>query len=270
MSTSSQLANADARQLADAVRRLFEQPRNVGGTVMANPPVVTVDERTNSLVVSATGNDWDTVETIIRQLDAAPQPGHKRYHQFAGDIRQRRRATSTASAASALQDDRDAYGLAQQPAHLSQEYFADTVKASDGNLAVANNTATVSQVQNLLDRLRTNMGQRVAVGSRNIAIRSADAKTAGIAWTKGPGGVQYAVANEGQLMGLLDIEQRQAAAEAQVALRGEVRQEAIVGTDARLANGRTVTISEGRRRPQRPGLRRRRGAGGPRRLSAGG
>ena len=108
---------------------------------------------------------------------------------------------------------------------------------------MANKAATVSQVQNLLDRLRVNMGQRVAVGSRNIAVKASAAKAAGIAWTKGPGGVQYAVANEGQLMGLLDIEQRQAAPETPVG-RGEVRQEAIVGTDARLANGRVVMISK--------------------------
>jgi autotransporter-associated beta strand protein len=147
------------------------------------------------------------------------------------------RDATTANQAGGLQ----ANGNWAQGANRS--YMGDAVQATGGNLAVVNNAQAVTQVQSLLERLRSNMGQRVAVGSRNILVKPASAKAAGIVWKQGPGGVKYAVANEGQLLGLLDLEQRQSAPEAQVAARGEVRQEAIVGTDARLANGGTVTIS---------------------------
>jgi hypothetical protein len=56
-------------------------------------------------------------------------------------------------------------------------------------------------------------------------------------------GVRYAVINEGQLLGLLDIEQRRAAPGAPPFLTQEVHQEAVVGTQAVLANGGQVTIA---------------------------
>jgi tetratricopeptide (TPR) repeat protein len=120
---------------------------------------------------------------------------------------------------------------------------AEGVQAADGNLAVANDAAAVARVQELLGRLRSNWGQRVAVGSRNILVRPTAAKAAGIAWKTGANGVRFAVVNEGQLLSLMDIEQRQAAVENPAAARGEARQDAIVGTEARLANRGTVTIA---------------------------
>ena len=113
---------------------------------------------------------------------------------------------------------------------------------SDGNLRIANDPVVVGQVQAVLDRLRANVGQRVRVGSRNIFIGSQTARAAGIDWVEGAGGVRYAVVNEGQLLGLLDIEQRDAAAPPPSIPR-ELGQDAVVGTQALLANSGVLDVT---------------------------
>jgi len=84
----------------------------------------------------------------------------------------------------------------------------------------------------------------VAVGSRNLFVDAGRAAAAGVKFAEGANGVRYAIVNEGQLMSLMDIEQRaEQNAEAVPDVPREARQEAIVGTGALLANGGTLTIS---------------------------
>jgi len=113
---------------------------------------------------------------------------------------------------------------------------------SGGNLRVMNDPVVAGQVQAVLDRLRANVGQRVRVGSRNIFIGSQTARAAGIDWVEGTGAVRYAVVNEGQLLGLLDVEQRDAAAPPPSAPR-EYYQDAVVGTQALLANSGALDVT---------------------------
>ncbi|MBE3070978.1 MAG: hypothetical protein IMZ66_12150, partial [Planctomycetes bacterium] len=123
-------------------------------------------------------------------------------------------------------------------------YTGGTIQVTNGNLSVANDPNAVQQVQVILERLRTNMGQQVAVGSRNIFVDEDVARGAGLGWQAGVNGVRYAVINEGQLLALMDIEQRQPPSAQQAAnLPRDVRQQAIVGTQAVLGNGGRVTIS---------------------------
>jgi hypothetical protein len=118
------------------------------------------------------------------------------------------------------------------------------LQVTNGNLAVANDTDIAGNVQVVLERLRTNLGQRVAVGSRNTLLTVDAARAAGIAWQQGANGVTYAVINEGQLLSLMDIEQRMPIGHRAAAPRGEVRQDAVVGTPAVLANGGMVSIAQ--------------------------
>jgi len=118
------------------------------------------------------------------------------------------------------------------------------LQVTNGNLAVANEPDIAGNVQVVLERLRTNLGQRVAVGSRNALLTANAARAAGISWQQGANGVTYAVINEGQLLSLMDIEQRMPIGQRAAAPRGEVRQDAVVGTPAVLANGGMVSIAQ--------------------------
>ena len=117
-----------------------------------------------------------------------------------------------------------------------------SIQAGDGTLAVTNNATISGNVSVVLERLRTNMGQSVSVGSRNIFVDERSARAAGVEWKKGANGVAYALVNEGQLLGLMDIEQAASNAAKAVAPQGDVRQDAAVGTPAILANGGVVAI----------------------------
>ena len=112
-----------------------------------------------------------------------------------------------------------------------------------GTLAVRNDPAAVQQVQAVLERLRLNLGQRVAVASRNLFVDAQAARLAGFRWETGANGVRYAVINEGQLRGLMDVEQRHAGAAAGSGLVRDAYQETVVGTDARLANSGVANVS---------------------------
>jgi autotransporter-associated beta strand protein len=118
-----------------------------------------------------------------------------------------------------------------------------TVRATDGALAVTNEATVAGNVNVVLERLRLNMGQSVSVGSRNIFVDERSARAAGVEWKKGANGVAYALVNEGQLLGLMDIEQRASNVAKAVAPQGDVRQDAVVGTPAILANGGVVNIA---------------------------
>ncbi|HUU91154.1 MAG TPA: hypothetical protein VM238_08090, partial [Phycisphaerae bacterium] len=119
------------------------------------------------------------------------------------------------------------------------------VHADDsGSLVVENRPDAVANVETVLERLRLNLGQRVGVASRNFYVDAGTAEAAGIRWKTGANGVRYAVVNEGQLRGVMDVEQRGTGA----ALSGQLPprdayQEAVVGTDALIANGVAVSIS---------------------------
>jgi tetratricopeptide (TPR) repeat protein len=116
------------------------------------------------------------------------------------------------------------------------------VRFSDGTLEVPNDPAVVGQVQAVLDRLRANWGQRVAVGSRNVYVAGAKARSAGVQWVEGANSVRYAVVDEGALLNLMDLEQRDRNAPPAGAAR-DVYQDAVVGTQALLANGAVVDLA---------------------------
>jgi hypothetical protein len=100
----------------------------------------------------------------------------------------------------------------------------------------------VGQVQAVLDRLRANWGQRVPVGSRNVYVAGAKARSAGIQWVEGANNVGYAVVDEGALLNLMDLEQRDNSAPPPGAAR-DVYQDAVVGTQALLANGAVLDLA---------------------------
>ena len=117
------------------------------------------------------------------------------------------------------------------------------VQVGDGsNLVVLNDPNALRRVEAVLERLRVNAGQRVAVGSRNLFVAGDAALAAGIQWSEGANGARYAVVNEGQLRALMDVEQRSPNT-ALPPLPRDVRQEAVVGTEAIVANGAVVNIA---------------------------
>jgi len=116
------------------------------------------------------------------------------------------------------------------------------VRFSDGTLEVPNDPAVVGQVQAVLDRLRANWGQRVPVGSRNVYVAGGQVGAAGVEWVEGANGVRYAVIDEGALLNLMDLEQRDRNAPPPGAAR-DVYQDAVVGTQALLANGAVVDLA---------------------------
>ena len=154
----------------------------------------------------------------------------------------------------------DSSGLGAQPAAQAGAYFFDAgedldsmagagrgpdsgrVQVTGGTLVVANDPASVSRIQTVLERLRTNMGQRVSVASRNIFVPGRTAGAVGVQWQTGANSVRYAVINEGQLMGLLDVEQRRHETSAAAASARNAYQEAVVGTEALVANGQVVLV----------------------------
>ncbi len=154
----------------------------------------------------------------------------------------------------------EAAGLGAQPAARAGAYFFNAGEAPDsmtgagrgpgwgrlhvtgGSLVVANDPASVSRIQTVLERLRTNMGQRVSVASRNIFMPGRTAGAVGVQWETGANGVRYAVINEGQLMGLLDVEQRRHETSSAATPARNAYQEAVVGTEALLANGQVVAV----------------------------
>jgi len=118
-----------------------------------------------------------------------------------------------------------------------------TINAGDGTLAVTNDATAAGNVAAVLNRLRTNLGQSVALASRNIFVDPGAARAAGIEWKNGANGVTYAVLDEGQLLSLMDIEQRVSNDAKAVVPQGDVRQDTVVGTPAALPNGATVNIA---------------------------
>jgi len=116
------------------------------------------------------------------------------------------------------------------------------VRFSDGRLEVPNDPAVVGQVQAVLERLRANWGQRVAVGSRNVYVPGGQVGAAGVKWVEGANGVRYAVVDEGAILNLMDLEQRDRNAPPAGAAR-DIYQEAVVGTQALLANGAVVDVA---------------------------
>lgn len=134
------------------------------------------------------------------------------------------------------------FGGADLGVSAGEGHFDNAVTVSNGTLVLPNDPTAINQVQRILDRLRVNMGQRVPVGSRNVLVPAEAAVNAGIQWKSGANGVSYAMANEGQLLALLDLEQR--AANAGVAAgTNEVRLDTVVGTSALVANGGVVEIA---------------------------
>jgi len=124
----------------------------------------------------------------------------------------------------------------QPPAQVTYETDGDA-------LVVSNRPVAVKKLGAVLDQLRQNLGQRVAVASRNVFLDAHTARAAGIRWKAGANGVHYAVINEGQLLAMMDVEQRAPSATAQAGRFRDAYQEAIVGTQALLANDLPVTIS---------------------------
>jgi len=116
------------------------------------------------------------------------------------------------------------------------------VRFSDGTLEVPNDPNVVGQVQAVLGRLRANWGQRVSVGSRNVYVPGHQVGAAGVEWVEGANSVRYAVVDEGALLNLMDLEQRDRNAPQAGAAR-DVYQDAVVGTQALLANNAVVDLA---------------------------
>ncbi|MGB2796261.1 MAG: hypothetical protein WBD44_03235, partial [Phycisphaerae bacterium] len=119
---------------------------------------------------------------------------------------------------------------------------SENVRFSDGTLEVPNDPAVVGQVQAVLGRLRANWGQRVSVGSRNVYVPGGQVGAAGVEWVEGANSVRYAVVDEGALLNLMDLEQRDRNAPPPGAAR-DVYQDAVVGTQALLANNAVVDLA---------------------------
>lgn len=121
-------------------------------------------------------------------------------------------------------------------------------KLDEARQAVANKAKELGTVNfNVEDIVQARgdekkLAEFVAVGSRNIFVDPASARAAGIEWKNGANGVTYALVNEGQLLGLMDIEQAAPSTPQAAAPQGDVRQDAVVGTAAVLANGGLVAI----------------------------
>ena len=114
--------------------------------------------------------------------------------------------------------------------------FVSPQVSTSGTVLDVEETMAVDRRQVVLHKLRSNLGQKVAVNSINLNNDAASAAGLGVQWNKGNNDVNYAVVDEAVLRSLLELDARQRQRGAVVAENGRL-QETIVGTDALLANG---------------------------------
>ena len=112
-------------------------------------------------------------------------------------------------------------------------YYDNGVAAGNGR-SWGNGTAAADPAAELGRRLTSNLGQKVAVNSLNIAADPATAARLGVHFQAGKNRVNYAVVDEAQLRTLREL----ATAGGQSRL-----QETIVGTDALLAGGQLANVA---------------------------
>jgi hypothetical protein len=116
------------------------------------------------------------------------------------------------------------------------------VSFTDGNVVVkGGGELTRSRANELIEKLRRNLGQKVLVESRNVAIAQREVGGLGISWTKGNNDVVFAVIDEGQFRALLELEGRSGRKTPMVL--NKQGQETIVGTDALLANDMRLNVA---------------------------
>jgi hypothetical protein len=106
-------------------------------------------------------------------------------------------------------------------------------------------TAVTDSAVELGRKLTSNLGQKVAVNSLNIAADPATAARLGVHFQAGKNSVNYAVVDEAQLRTLRELEAAQPAVPGGPAMAGgQTRlQETIVGTDALLAGGQLANVA---------------------------
>ncbi|MGC9453645.1 MAG: hypothetical protein ACP5HU_02165 [Phycisphaerae bacterium] len=93
----------------------------------------------------------------------------------------------------------------------------------------------------VLSNARYNLGQKLLVGSTTLNLTAADAAGVGAEFRQGRGGLTFAVVDEAQMRTLLELDaRRNGRAGDETRSR---RQEAIVGTDALLANGMLANVA---------------------------
>ena len=97
--------------------------------------------------------------------------------------------------------------------------------------------------EELLQKLRFNRGQTVAVNSVNINGSAATAQSLGVTFTTGNNDVRYGLIDEAQFRTLMEIDDRSTRAGNAVVDNNDRTQDAIVGTDALLANGWTANVT---------------------------
>jgi len=76
------LQNADARQVAETIRDLFQQGLYKPGLVQTRSPIVqarekvaiAVDDRSNTLIISASRENFSIIETLIKRMDSPEAP----------------------------------------------------------------------------------------------------------------------------------------------------------------------------------------------------
>jgi hypothetical protein len=95
-------------------------------------------------------------------------------------------------------------------------------------------------VSGLVERLESNLGQKVTVDSFNVAASAAQAQAMGVTFTRGRNELSWAVVDEAQLRSLIELAEAAASSSERPAVSPARRQETIVGTDALLANGMTA------------------------------
>ncbi|MCX5649063.1 MAG: hypothetical protein NTX40_08220 [Planctomycetota bacterium] len=187
----------------------------------------------------------ETVQFDVSDLTEGVQDG-KRLAEFVGanydwTLRQDVRAAPTVTVMNGQATTVVATG-GRYGAMTAAGVASANVRFNDGRLEVPNDPAVVGQVQAVLERLRANWGQRVAVGSRNVYVAGHQVGAAGVKWVEGANGVRYAVVDEGALLNLMDLEQRDRNGPPAGAAR-DVYQDAVVGTQALLANGAVVDLA---------------------------
>jgi hypothetical protein len=92
------------------------------------------------------------------------------------------------------------------------------------------------EVQEIVAKLDTNLGQKVLVSSINVNADARGAASLGVSFRDGNNDVRYAVVDEAQLRTLMELDARNAMAGLFVPRNGR-SQETIIGTDALIANG---------------------------------
>ena len=178
--------------------------------------------------------DTDAPQRIDKLITEAA----KKLQQLKQDIRQRRYDISdildggiSADAGGFLKFIVSNYAVDQDRVNvLGEELIVETADASD------------EIIRQVIEKLRSNAGQKVGLQSVNIFISEKTAEAAGVNWNTGKNNVRYAVIDRAQLLTLNEL----STPSQEIIVPAEhqqVNKEVVVGTFGRIANGRSVSVS---------------------------